>query len=241
MTTSTLESRDYVATDADITHLAAGMLLGQTATDTLPRKYLRAIIATTIHALDAPQRQRSGKVVKLSDEDQARQLGELEKVIARFYPLIVAKYQAELPAGPGRAEELNRLTNWARGAHRDVRNWIRAGHDIRPVAAARATKATMAVTPRTRAASPGRIKTRVERASKALVVSVMELAASDKAAAIAEIELLIGQLGGQLAELGVKATTDAKTAAAEHQLLRVGKSTFFPTQSQVVRQMENPS
>lgn len=238
---TTLESRDYLATDADIISLAGGMLAGQTATDTIPRQYLRATVAVTIAALDAPQRQRSGKVVKIDEEEQARQLAALEKIIARFYPLVLKKYNDETPPGPKRAEEINSKTNWARGAHRDVRNWIRAGHDLRTIAAARVIKATLAVTPKVRPASPLRLKRRVEGVSKDLVAGVMELATVDKAAAIAEIELLMGQLAGQLAELGVKATKDASEAVEKHQLLRVGKSVFFPTNTQVIQQMERPS
>lgn len=239
---TTLEARDYVATDADITNLASGMLAGQSATTTIPREYLRATVATTIAALGAPQRARFGKVLKIDEDEQTRQLGELEKVIARFYPLVLKKYQDEVPQqGPKRAEEINSKTNWARGAHRDVRNWIRAGHDLRTVAAARVIKASLGVTPKARPVSPLRVKRRVEGVSKDYMARVMELATVDKAAAISEIELLMGQLVGQLAELGVKSTKDAQEAAADHKLLRVGKSVFYPSSTQVLRQMENPS
>jgi hypothetical protein len=246
MNTSTLESRNYVATDADIIGLAGGMLKGQSATDSLPREYLRATIATTIAGLDAPQRARFGKVVKIDAAEQTRQLGELEKVIARFYPLVLKKYQDETPPGPKRAEEINSKTNWARGAHRDVRNWIRAGNDLRTVAAARAIKASLAVTPRVRPPNPLRVKRRVERTSKDLVAGVMELATVDKAAAVAEIELLMNQLQSQLLELGTsKPTNDPKQAVAEHRPLRMkgrGGALFMPmTETQVIRQQDNPS
>lgn len=241
MNTPNLEARNYLATDADISNLASGMRESQSATDTIPRTYLRAVIAVTIEALGAEQRQRNGKVVKLDEDEQARQLEALEKTLARFYPLVVKRYNDGLPPGPKRAEELNRLTNWARSAALVVRNWIRAGNDLRTVAAAKATKASLAVTPRARAPSPGRIKARVERASKDLIARMLELASVDRATAISEIELAIGQLAAQLEELGVKPTRDAGEAAKEHRPLRVGKSVFFPTQTQIVRMQENPS
>lgn len=231
---TTLESRDYLATDTDITNLAGGMLDGQTATDTIPRQYLRCIVAVTIASLGAPQRLRSGKVTKIKEDEQARQLACLEKTLARFYPLIVARYQGGIPSGPARAKQLNSQTNWARSAATVVRNWIRAGHDLRPVAAVRVTKALLGVTPKARAASPARVKARVEQGSKDLVARVMELATLDKAGAISEIQLLIGQLAGQLEELGVKTTRDAKEAADDHMLLKVGRSLFMPTSTQVL-------
>lgn len=241
MNTPNLEARNYVATDADIDDLAESMRLGQSATDTIPRVYLRAMLATTIHALGAPLRQRAAKVAKVDEPEQARQSAELEKTIERFYARVVAKYEAETPPGPKRAEEMNRKTNWARSAALALRNWLRAGRDLRTLAPARLIKADLYVPPRARAPSPSRVKFRVERVSKELVARVIELAAIDKSTAIAEIELLIGQLAGQLEELGVTATKDAKTAAAEHRPLRVGKSVFFPTQTQIVRMQENPS
>lgn len=240
---SNLEARNYVATENDIDRLANDVLSAQGHLDTLPRVYLRAVVATTIHELGASIRARAGKVEKINDEEQTRQLAALEKVLVLFYPRIVAKMSEGLPAGKTRAVELNRRTNWARGAARDVRNWIRAGRSLTTLAPVRLTKAMLAVqsSGSARPASPGRIKARVERESKAVVARVMELAAVDRDSAITEIRLLMGQLTGQLEELGVKATKDPRTAAQDHLPLRVGKNVFFPTETQVIRQMERPS
>jgi hypothetical protein len=240
--TSTLETRLYVGTEADATQLANAMLTALDTSTTVPREYLRMTVATTIHALDAPQRQRSGKVVKIDGEEQTRQLAALEKVIERFYPAVVKRASEDLPAGTAnRAKVLNSRTNWARGAHRDVRNWIRAGHDIRTIAAVRLIKAALVVNRPRRAVTAGQVKGRVESRSKDYVAAVMELATVDKQAAITEIELLMGQLVGQLAELGVKSTKDSKEAARGGLALRVGKQVFWPTDTQVVRQQERPS
>lgn len=238
---TSLEQRNYIATDADISSLTGEILSAQFTLDSGPRRYLRAVVATTIHELDAPQRVRSGKVEKIDEAEQTRQLAALEKVLGRFYPIIVKAASENLPAGKARALELNRRTNWARTAASAVRGWIKAKHDLRTIAAARVSKAMLTVTPQARAPSPGRVRSRVERTSKALVADVMELATVDKAAAIAELQLLMGQLAGQLEELGVTATKDPKAAAAEHRPLRVGKSVFFPTETAIIRQMEQPS
>lgn len=242
MNTSTLEARSYLATDADIASLTGEILSAQLMMDSGPRRYLRCVVAVTIDDLGAKQRVNSAKVKKIDEAEQTRQLGALEKTLGRFYPIIVKAASENLPPGKeGRALELNRRTNWARTAASAVRGWIKAGHDLTTVAASRASKATLGVTPKPRAPSPNRLRTRVERDSKAVVAGVMELATSDKAAAISEIQLLMGQLAAQLAELGVKSTTDAKEAAAEHRPLRVGRQTFFPTETQITRMESNPS
>jgi hypothetical protein len=240
MSTSTLESRNYVAGKADATALASQMFDGQSATDTVPRMYLRAVVATTIHELEEPLRQRTGRVAKIDETEQARQSNALEKVIELLYPPVVAHYREKL--GKVTAEELNSRTGWARGAHRDVRNWIRAGQDLRTLAPAKLIKANLAVkTGAKRAPSAARAKQRVETRSKDLVASLLELASIDKDAAVAEMTLLVGQLAAQMEELGVKYTKDAKQAAAEHRPFRVGKSVFFPTETQLLRQAERPS
>ena len=140
-----LESRNYVATEADIDRLAGEIFSAQGHLDTVPRMYLRAVVATTIHELGAAIRVRAGKVERINEEAQARELEALEKVVALFYPRVVAKMSEGLPPGKTRAVELNRRTNWARGAARDVRNWIRAGHSLTTLAPTRLTKAMLAV------------------------------------------------------------------------------------------------
>lgn len=241
MTTQTLEQRNYVATEADIENLAGEMLTAQFTAESGPRRYLRCVVATTIDALGAPQRARNGKVERIDDEEKVRQLGALEAVLGKFYPAVVKASSADLPSGKARAIELNRRTNWARTQASAVRGWIRVGHDLRTLAAAKLTKAMLHVTPKARAPSPGRLRARVEAVSKDLVARVMELGAIDRAAAISEIELLVGQLAAQLEEFGAAPTRDPKVAAAEHRPLKVGKAVFFPTQTQIVRQMEQPS
>lgn len=243
---STLESRNYVATDADIDHLADEMYTAQNHLDTVPRVYLRSTVATTIHELGEPVRMRMGKTEKIDEAEQTRQMAAFEKVIARFYPRVVERMSKNLPATKDRAKILNSKTNWARSAHVVVRNWIRAGYSLTTLAPGRLIRAHMEGAARsgvaTRAPSAARIKARVERESKAVVAGVMELATLDKAAAIQEIQLLLGQLTGQLEELGVTATKDAREATSEHRPLKVGRQTFFPvTQTQVVRMQENPS
>lgn len=241
---STLEARNYVANDADIRTLAKAHKSASEAMRNVPRVYHRAIVATTIHELGVAIRVRFGKVQKLKPEEQTTQLAALQKVHDRFYAIVLEEESEGLPAGKGRAQELNRRTNYARTALRAARNWIKAGNDLTSVAPGRITKGSLDVTPRARIPSPGRVKKRAEKASKLTVATLMELATVDKVAAAQEMELLIGQLQTQLLELGTSTPTrDPKQAIAEHRLLRAkGGALFMPmTQTQVIRSQENPS
>lgn len=238
---TTLESRSFIATDADIDGIVDGVLAAQESMDSGPRRYLRALTAVTIHELDAPQRVRAAKIEKTDEAEMARQLVAFDKVRDRFYARVVARASINLPVGKTRAKTLNERTNWARTIHSAIRRWIADRKDIRCVAAGKAIKSTFTVQIRTRPASPARMKARVEAASKATVAAVIELAGTDKPAAVAEIRLLMGQLAEQLRELGVHATKDAQKAIAEGLPLQVGKNIFMPSETQVMRMQERPS
>lgn len=240
---TTLQSRDYIATDADIKELATARAKAVLTVGDTNRNYLRAIVGTTQDELDSSPRKNFGKAVKLKPEEQVEQLAALDAVHERFYAIVVEVNSEHLPPGKARAKELNDRTNYARTAVRAARNWIKAGFDIRPLPASKITKRALDVAPRTRPPSAPRLKKQVETRSKALVSSLLELGALDRAGAVAELELLMGQLAGQLAELGGKPVTDARKAAEQHVPFRAKGSsvTFVPTQSQVLRQQERPS
>jgi hypothetical protein len=246
MNASTLEARNYVATDADIRELAKAHRSASIQIESVPLSYLRALAAVTITALGAAVRVRVGKPGKLTDEQKMTQLAALAKTNEHFYALVVEEESKDLPSGKGRAQELNRRTNRYRTSYSVLRRWVDSGHDLTTVAPARISKSILeAAIPknrRTRPPNPARVKKRAEASSKAAVATIMELAVVDKAAAIGEIELLIGQLAGQLAELGVATTRDPREAVSGHKLLKVKRGTFYPvTETQVIRQAERPS
>lgn len=241
---STLETRNYVANLNDIRALAKAHRSASATIADVPRTFLRALVATTIHTLDVPVRVRFGKVAKLDADGQAAQLAALQKVYDPWYAVVVEEESEGLPAGKGRAEELNRRTNRYRTQLRAARNWIKAGNDLTSVAPGRITKRSLDVAPRVRPPDPGRVKKRTEKRSKDAVAALMELATVDKVAAVHEIELLMGQLQSQLLELGTSAPTrDPKLAMAEHRPLKLkGGALFMPmTETQVIRQQESPS
>lgn len=244
---TTLENRLIAgtATDADIRHIAQERFAATKAIDSTGRNYLRAVVAATVVALDAKPRVNFGsKVPKLKPDEQTTQLTALQTVHDRYYAIVVEVCSDHLPPGKAKALELNRRTNYARTAFRAARNWIRAGNDLTAVPPSRITKKSLDVAPRVRPPSPRRLKTRVEARSKALIASIIELANHDKAGAIGELELVMGQCAQQLAELiPGGATRDPRQAMREHRPLRAkGGSLFMPvTETQVIRQQARPS
>jgi hypothetical protein len=249
MNTGTLESRNYVANEADIREMASAHREAATTMAVVPRNYLRAITAVTIVALGETPRVRLAKPSKLAEEQKTAQLAALTKTHDRFYAIVTEEEGKDVPAGKDRAQELNRRTNRYRTAYSAIRRWVEAGFDITSLAPAKVTKGALekglpkGAGTRRRPPSPARVRKRLESSSKVTMAAVIQLAEVDKAAAVEEINLLMGQLAGQLAELGAMPTKDLKTAVAEHRPLRMrGGSVFVPvTQTQVIRQLERPS
>lgn len=243
---TTLEQRHFVATDADIIEMADTFFDGVQAVNSMPGKYMNAVIGTAQHELDIKPRAAKGKPSKLEEQEIQRQLNGVNTVHDRLYEVFVKRIDSKLPkGGKDRAKELNRLTNRFRTAVYAIRQWVKAGRDLGRIIPGRATKASLHVggPKRARRVSAAVLRKRVEKRNTELVAAVLALAEADKAAAIGELELLVGQLAQQLNELNqTRATTDPKVAHDEHRPLRVGKSIFVPvTETQVLRHTANPS
>jgi hypothetical protein len=194
--------------------------------------YLRTLI-------EATQDELQGK----KGESKPVQLAALSVVHERFYAIILAAAQAFVPkTQKDRAVALHKRANFARTALGAVRGHIKAGEDIVLLNASKATKRALKSPPRKATPlSVKRWKAKAESQSKALVATLMGLADADKGAAVEEMQLVLGQLTTQLVAMGVVATKDAAQAFDEHRPLRIGKTLFMPTDTQVVRQMARPS
>jgi hypothetical protein len=248
-----LEKNQYVATAADIENLTKEQL---TAVSTQVRgrtTYLRALIATTQDKLGVALRQRmQGQPTKLTPEGITAQLTALEEVHGGFYEAVLKAIDDtpladdEKPkTGRGSANAIKtRRATFARTAKSTVRSWIKAGHDIAAIAASKVTKAAITLKTgqrRRRAVSPKRLVSRVEKQSKVLIASLLELAETDKEAAVKEYQTVMNVMSDQLIRLGMEATKDAGVAVAERRPLRIKKTIFVPTQTQVLRQQARPS
>lgn len=244
---TTLEQRHYVATESDIADLGSRLMDGIELTDGSRLSYLRAVTATAQHDLNIKARSAKGKPSKLDDAEIARQLAGINVVHDKFYAVLVRTIDARVPKGRDHADEVNRLTNFARTAIYALRQWVKAGRDLGRVLPESVTKKTLVIEggpKRARRVSAEVLRKRVEKHASAFMAQVLALAEADKAEAVAELELLVGQLTHQLIELtGGKPTNDLRQAAEQHRPFREKGSSvvFMPTQTQVIRQQANPS
>lgn len=219
-------------TDKQVTMIAESIFNAQSADSTGRATYLRTLI-------DATKEELSGK----KGEPANTQLAALQRVHERFYELILKAASPFVPkTQKDRSITLHARANFARTALSSVRNHIRAGYDIAALNSAKATKATLARPKQNvHPLSVKRWVSRAESQSKALVATLLGLADADKAAAVEEMQLVLGQLTSQLVAMGVVATRDAAQALDEKRPLKIGKTLFMPTATQVVRQMARPS
>lgn len=230
-------------TDADIAKLTRDYLNAVSTAAGSRITYLRALVETTIREIGATPRTSPprGRQTKMTPETTASQLAALQATHERFYAIVIKVASEDLPA-KDQAAELNRRTNFARTALYSARLWVRAGNDLTVLVVQNLTKAALAVKTTPRAASARQLRGRVERRSKAVMAAILALEDTDKAAAMAELNTLMGQLASRLISLeGGSATTDPKIAAAEHRPLRVGTTVFTPTETQILRQQARPS
>ena len=219
-------------TDKDVTIIATSIFNANATAETGKVSYLRALIDATKDELQNKK-----------GEPANNQLAALQRVHERFYALILEAAQPFVPrTQKDRSVTLHARANFARTALSALRNHVRAGEDIVALNSTRATKATLAKPkPKVIPLSVKRWTARAESQSKALVATLIGLADADKAAAVAEMQLVLGQLNSQLMAMGVTATKDATQAIAEHRPLKIGKTLFMPTETQVLRQQARPS
>lgn len=236
--------KNFVSTEADIRSLTQDYVQAHLSADGSRLTYLRALIATTQKELGGePRANNAPKRGALGDEARAKQLAALASVHARFYPVVIEVVEASLDgiAAKDRAKELNRRTNFARTALYAARLYVRAGKDLTGVAAGKVTKSALTVVLAPSVPSARRLKTRVERASKAFITSLLALGESDQEGARAELDTLLGVMANQLAALGAKPARDLQHAVEEHRPFRSGSTLFVPTATTILRQRASPS
>jgi hypothetical protein len=216
----------------EVTSIAQAIFTASDDAQTGRTTYLRTLLIATQEELGTKKGQEA-----------TVQAAALSLIHEKFYALVLKAAEPFVPKGTkDRAIELHARANFARTALSALRGHIRAGGDLVTLSAAKTTKASLKVREGpTRPPSARRLKAKAEVQSKAVVATLMGLADTDKAAAVEEIQLLLGQLTTQLVALGVVSTTDSAAAIAEHRPLRIGRMLFVPTASQVIQQRSKPS
>ncbi len=223
---SSLDSRNFVATATDIAAIAKAYSNALDSSHATRGTYLRALVATTQHALGAKPRLRASSDDKptLDKEGIRTQMGALDSVHESFYEVVLANVE-------GNAEERNRKSGFARSAVSTVRAYIRSGFDITALAAARVTKAALASVSvsirKPRQVSVSVLRKRADNALSTLSKIGDAVAKADKAAAIEVLEAIVQKLSGRLDSLGkLQPTTDAKRAVREGRPVKTKVGTF---------------
>lgn len=220
-----LESKNYIATPADIAAMAKAYGAALDTGGAVRAHYLRALVATTQYELGAKPRQRTaGDIEPTLDRDTVQKhLTALETVHEKFYAVVLENIN-------GNADERNRRSNFARSAVSTVRAFVRTGRDITLLAAARLTKAALAVEAvrRRRPPSLDVLRKRATRVMDALSTIGDQLIKADRAMAVEVLEAAIAKLSARLASVAGKPTTDAKRAVREHLPLKTRAGTFYP-------------
>lgn len=220
-----IEDRNYRVTKGQIGEVTRQHVQGE-ATVLLARgMYLKGLVANTQEAIGVAVRTRSapaGRFGLVSEELRTEHIKALELVHSGFYEEVLAN----IPEGS--AVQRNKDSGFARTAKSRLRTWIKAGGDIRSLAAPKVTVKSLKVERGNVARTPAQIKAVMVRQANGLAESAGEIADGDKLAAIEAIETVMSQLAVKLVELGVTATTDPKKAREEHRPFRLKEGIFWP-------------
>lgn len=203
-------------------------------------EYMRSLVGDVQTELGGTPRLRSGRAAKLTQDEKGAHLKAVAAVNERYYTVVVERAKTHA-AGPGKALQLNGLTNWARTIVRDVRSYVRAGNDIRALAASKLTRQQLRVKVVPRPPTPATLRRRMEDRGKDFMSAALELIDNDPLAARAELELVMAQLATQLLNLGGKPTRNAQEAADTHKPFRIKSTVFVPTDTMVARSVASPS
>lgn len=195
---------------ADIDRLA-GEIIDSTQSALLGRgRYLKALIATTQAELGASPRQRNVKAARLTAAEVAEHLTAFQRVYERFHEVVVRVAAATVPAPD--AEMICQRTGFSRSAGSTVRGYIRAGNDIRALAAHKATKAALATPVRKRKANADVLRRRAERTAAELERIAKGLVSADREGAAETLRPILARIANAIGATSHPARTIEKAA-----------------------------
>lgn len=220
-----IESKHFVANATDIQRLTESILDGDAAATEGRGTYMSALVGTIQHELGSPPRMRSATAPKLSEEDVAAHLKALRDVYTRFHEAVVRAVKARMTRYD--AEYVRSKTRFSVSAASTVRSYIRAGNDIRALAASRVTKEGLATPRARRKYTPENLQRRAVTLGEALVAVARNLHAANRALATEVLQPILSELAnaGGLTE---GATRDVDKAIANHVPLHTRTGVLVP-------------
>lgn len=219
-----LQSRQFIGTPAEAEKLIADIIDGDQKVSSGRGNYMKMMVATTQAELDSPPRSRNVRADRLSDEEVVVHLAALQAVFERFHAIVIRVAENTIP-DPDK-ELIRKRTAFSRSAGSTVRGYIRAGNDIRALAAAKVTKAALATPRKKRKFTVDLMK----RRATSLGAELEKLA---KTLFTANAETAQEVLGPMIARLAVaagsteRATRDADKAMEENLPFHGKKGTFY--------------
>lgn len=229
----TIETNQYIATPADVEKLALSILSSDQTAQGGRGTYLKALVATTQADLGAPPRMRNVRSAKLETADATAHLAAFEAVFKRFHEAVV-KAAGSVDPKPD-SEALRSRTAFSRSAASTVRGYIRAGNDVRSLAAHKVTKAELATPHSKRKFSVESLKKRAETVTEELVSIARNLNAANHEIAQTTLRAIMAQLAEATGMLE-GTTKDVSKAVEAGEAFHTKTGVFLPIDLGAVRE-----
>lgn len=212
----TIETKNFIASENDIEKLAGLILDTDQRASSARGIYFKAAIATTQAELQSPPRQRNVNAERLSATDIETHLKAFESVAERFHAAVVRIAEATVPVPDNKLRR--KRTRYSHSALSTIRGYIRAGNDIRAIAAHKATKAALATPMRKRKASVDQLKRRVGTLGASLQRLAKQLCGADREAALETLRPILAQLAATTGQssgrvLNISSVRESRKAA----------------------------
>jgi hypothetical protein len=228
-----IETNQYIATAADVEKLAHTILTADQAVQGGRGTYLKALVATTQAELGSPPRMRNTRADRIEGDDLMAHTKAFETVFQRFHEAVVKAAEALEPK-PDK-DELRSRTAFSRSAGSTVRGFIRAGNDIRALAAHKVTKASLA-TPRTRRKfSVDALKKRAVSATEQLAAIIKNLTAANSAEGRETVQTIMAQLAAA-SGIANHTSKDVEKAIEAGEAFHTKTGVFLPISLEAVRE-----
>jgi hypothetical protein len=220
-----LETNQYIATPADVEKIAHIILESDQNATNGRGTYLKSMVATLQAEIQSPPRFRNVRADRLNEEEITAHLTAFETVFARFHEAVVKVATSLEPKLD--ADTLRSRTGFSRSAGSTVRGFIRAGNDIRALAAHKVTKAALSTPRAKRKFTVESLKQRVATLAEALAQAAKNLNAANREIARETLAPVLAMLA-EAAGATEHATRDAEKAVAEGLPLHTKTGMFVP-------------
>lgn len=201
--TNTLESKHYVASEADIAKLTRMLSTSSTTLSFGRNCYLKALVATTQHMLSNGKAVRvSAHGTKLKDDEIKAQLAVLMATHDRFYAVVTETAAEAIGANvPDRGIEINRQTNFARTALSTARRYVKTGNSLLGLEIKQVSKTSMQVDRPHSEPSIERLLNQSAKLTQAVNDALTAIAAIDSEMAVTQAEEVIAAVNAKLVSL----------------------------------------